>query len=55
MITLIAGPMYGGKSTALLQKMERYIYAKKRVCFIHPIQDNRGYITHNGIKDIVQI
>lgn len=52
MNTLIVGPMYGGKSTALLQKMERYIYAKKRICFIRPKIDNRGYITHNGINSI---
>lgn len=52
MITLIAGPMYSGKSTALLQKMERYIYANKRVCFIRPKKDTRAYVTHNGISDI---
>lgn len=52
MITLIVGPMYSGKSTELLQKMERYIYAKKRVCFIRPARDTRNYITHNGVDDI---
>lgn len=54
MITLIVGPMYGGKSTALIQKMERYIYAKKSICFIRPIRDDRGYITHNGLRDVQQ-
>ena len=55
MITLIGGPMYGGKSTTLIQKMERYIYAKKNVCFIRPKRDNRGYITHGGLDDIQKI
>ena len=54
MITLIVGPMYGGKSTALIQKMERYIYAKKSICFIRPVRDDRGYITHNGLRDVQQ-
>lgn len=44
--------MYGGKSTALVQKMERYTYAKKKIAFIRPKRDNRGYITHNGISTI---
>lgn len=51
MITLITGPMYGGKSTALVQKMERYFYAKKKVLFVKPKKDDRGYITHNGLTD----
>lgn len=51
MITLITGPMYGGKSTTLVQKMERYLYAKKKVLFVRPNKDERGYITHSGLKD----
>lgn len=53
MITLICGPMFGGKSTALVQKMERYFYAKKKIAYIKPITDNRGYITHSGLSSIV--
>ena len=49
MITLITGPMYGGKSTTLVQKMERYLYAKKKVLFVRPKKDDRGYITHGGL------
>lgn len=52
MITLICGPMYSGKSTALLQKMERYKYAKKKVLFIKPVKDTRGYVTHGGVDDV---
>ena len=55
MVTLICGPMYGGKSSALVQKMERYIYAKKHICFIRPKRDNRGYVTHSGLVDIQKI
>lgn len=48
MITLICGPMYGGKSTALFQRLERFLFAKKKVLLIRPKKDNRGYFTHSG-------
>lgn len=52
MITLICGPMYSGKSTMLVQKMERYIYAGKRIALVRPLRDDRGYFTHNGVDNI---
>jgi thymidine kinase len=55
MITLICGPMYSGKSTMLVQKMERYIYAKKNICLIRPKKDDRGYFTHNGVDNIKSV
>lgn len=55
MITLICGPMYSGKSTTLIQKMERYIYANKRICLIRPKKDDRGYFTHGGIDNVKKI
>lgn len=55
MITLICGPMYSGKSTMLIQKMERYIYANKRICLIRPVRDDRGYFTHGGIDNVKKI
>lgn len=55
MITLICGPMYSGKSTTLIQKMERYIYADKRICLVRPLQDDRGYFTHGGIDNIKKL
>ena len=55
MITLICGPMYSGKSTTLIQKMERYIYANKRICLIRPVKDDRGYFTHGGIDNVRKI
>lgn len=55
MITLICGPMYSGKSTTLIQKMERYIYANKSICLIRPIRDDRGYFTHGGVDNIKKL
>lgn len=39
--------MFSGKSTALLQRMEKYLYAKKHILLIRPKKDNRGYFTHS--------
>ena len=51
MITLICGPMYSGKSTALFQRLEKLLYAKKKILLIRPKKDDRGYFTHsNGIE-----
>lgn len=52
MITLICGPMFSGKSTSLVQKMERYFYAKKRIAYVKPLTDNRGYVTHSGLSSV---
>ena len=52
MITLICGPMYSGKSTALFQRLERCLYAKKKVLLIRPRKDDRGYFTHSGGIDL---
>ena len=46
MIKLICGSMFSGKSTNLMRYMEKFVYAKKRILFIRPEIDNRGYITH---------
>ena len=47
MNTLITGPMFSGKSTFLLQKIERAVYGKKSVLLIRPKNDDRGYFTHS--------
>lgn len=47
MIKLICGSMFSGKSTNLMRYMEKFVYAKKKILFIRPEMDNRGYITHN--------
>jgi thymidine kinase len=52
MLVVIIGPMYSGKSTALLSYEERYTIAKKRCLLINHIFDNRyseNHIsTHSG-------
>ena len=50
MNTLITGPMFSGKSTFLLQKIERAVYGKKKVLLIRPKNDDRGYFTHSDGK-----
>lgn len=52
MITYICGPMFSGKSTALFQRMERLLLAKKSVLLICPLKDNRGYFSHGNSIDI---
>lgn len=49
MIKLICGAMYSGKSTSLLREMEKFLYAKKKILFIRPMIDGRGYITHSHV------
>jgi thymidine kinase len=54
-LKLYVGPMFSGKSTKLLQQVERYKYAKKKVICFKPAMDNRytqeGFIvTHSGIQ-----
>lgn len=48
MNTLIVGPMFSGKSTLLLQKIERAVYGRKSVMLIKPKKDDRGYFTHSS-------
>lgn len=52
MVTLICGPMYSGKSTSLFQRMERLLYAGKKILLIRPKKDNRGYFTHSEGIDL---
>ena len=55
MKTLICGPMYSGKSTALLQRLERCLFARKKVLLIRPKKDDRGYFTHSGGVDLKKL
>lgn len=48
---MICGPMFSGKSTALLQKIERAVYGKKTVALVRPKKDNRNYFTHSDGND----
>lgn len=47
MIKLFCGSMYSGKSTSLMREMEKFLYAKKKILFIRPMIDDRGYISHS--------
>ncbi|MBR7064616.1 MAG: hypothetical protein IKI31_05680 [Treponema sp.] len=49
MIELITGPMFSGKSTLLFQKMERYVYARKKILLIRPNRDSRNFFSHSPL------
>ena len=55
MKTLICGPMYSGKSTALFQRLERCLFARKKVLLIRPKKGDRGYFTHSGGVDLKKL
>lgn len=44
-ITLILGTLYSGKSTKLLQDLERSLIAKKKILLIRPKLDSRDFIS----------
>ena len=46
MIKLFCGAMYSGKSESLMRDMVKHTYANKKILFIRPCIDDRGYITH---------
>lgn len=47
MITVIVGPMFSGKSTELLRRLERAKIAGKNVALLRPETDTRPRLTHN--------
>ena len=54
-LKLYVGPMFSGKSTKLLQQVERYKYSKKEVVCFKPAMDNRYtqeglIVTHGGLN-----
>ncbi len=54
-LKLYVGPMFSGKSTKLLQQVERYKYAQKKVICFKPSMDTRYtqeglIVTHSGIN-----
>lgn len=48
MIKAFLGAMYSGKSKSLVREMIKFTYAKKKILFIRPYIDDRGYITHSN-------
>ncbi len=58
MIQLIIGPMFSGKTTELLRRLQRAKIAGKKVVLLRPSIDTRKTITHDQLKstgDITQI
>ena len=54
LIELITGPMFSGKSTLLFQKMERYVYAHKKVALVRPVRDTRNFFSHSPLDSGLQ-
>ena len=48
MVKLFCGSMYSGKSESLIRDLIKCTYAKKKILFIRPYIDDRGYITHSN-------
>ena len=53
-LALILGPMFGGKSTELLRRIDRARYAKRKIAVVKPKLDDRysadQIVTHDGAK-----
>ena len=47
-LKMYVGPMFSGKSTKLIQQIERYKFAKKNIVCFKPAMDNR-YTTEGFI------
>lgn len=54
MITVITGPMFSGKSTELLRRLERAQIAGRKVLLVRPETDTRGQITHNRTRVTIE-
>jgi len=46
MISLVCGPMFSGKTTEVIRRLERAHLAGKSVVFVRPPTDTRNFITH---------
>jgi len=53
-IKLYLGPMFSGKTTALISELERAKFAKKNVILIRPNTDDRKFLTHSGMKPPIE-
>ena len=54
MVELITGPMFSGKSTLLFQKMERYVYAHKKIILVRPERDTRSFFSHSPLENALR-
>jgi thymidine kinase len=55
MIQVIIGPMFSGKTTELLRRLQRAYIAGKKVIFLRPKIDTRETITHDEVKTLGSI
>jgi len=47
-LQLILGPMFSGKTSELIRRLERASIAGKRVVLLRPKTDTRGHLTHDN-------
>lgn len=50
MLTVIIGPMFSGKTTELLRRLERYDLAGKKVILVRPQTDTRLFLSHSKLE-----
>ncbi len=53
-LEVITGPMFAGKTTELIKRIERQIFAKRKAALFKPAIDNRysesEVVAHNGLR-----
>jgi thymidine kinase len=53
-LEVITGPMFAGKTTELIKRIERQMFAKRKVALFKPSIDNRysedEVVAHNGLR-----
>ena len=53
-LEVITGPMFAGKTTELIKRIERQVFAKRKAALFKPSIDNRysedEVVAHNGLK-----
>lgn len=48
MISLVMGPMFSGKTTELLRRLERSYLGNKKVILLRPKLDTRSFLSHSA-------
>jgi thymidine kinase len=54
MLSLIIGPMFSGKTTELVRRLNRYQIAGKKVILFRPTTDTRDHLTHDRLSHDIQ-
>ena len=55
MLQLILGPMFSGKTSELIRRLERASIAGKRVVLLRPKTDTRGHLTHDNKESKIPV